>query len=163
MIETQKRQAQAALAQAKAALELARLNLSYTEIRSPIDGVIGNRHVRVGDYAMVGANSCPSSRFPACMWTRISRRARSRICARSAGGHRSRYPAWRRFQGTVESLAPATGAQFSLLPAENATGNFTKIVQRVPIRIRLEGEAGELGRLRPACRSSPAWIDADSP
>jgi membrane fusion protein (multidrug efflux system) len=49
----------------------------------------------------------------------------------------------------VESLAPATGAQFSLLPAENATGNFTKIVQRVPIRIRLEGEAGELGRLRP--------------
>ena len=53
------------------------------------------------------------------------------------------------FPGAVESLAPATGAQFSLLPAENATGNFTKIVQRVPVRIRLNGEAAELGKLRP--------------
>ncbi|WP_444980405.1 HlyD family secretion protein, partial [Methylobacterium soli] len=53
------------------------------------------------------------------------------------------------FRGHVESLAPATGAQFSVLPPENATGNFTKIVQRVPVRIRLDGEAGRLGRLRP--------------
>jgi membrane fusion protein (multidrug efflux system) len=54
-----------------------------------------------------------------------------------------------KFRGEVESLAPATGAEFSLLPAENATGNFTKIVQRVPIRIRLLGDAAQLGRLRP--------------
>jgi membrane fusion protein, multidrug efflux system len=54
-----------------------------------------------------------------------------------------------KFDGQVESLAPATGAEFSLLPAENATGNFTKIVQRVPIRIRLNGEGVELGKLRP--------------
>jgi membrane fusion protein (multidrug efflux system) len=53
------------------------------------------------------------------------------------------------FTGHVESLAPATGAQFSVLPPENATGNFTKIVQRVPVRIRLEGDASALGRLRP--------------
>ncbi|GEP12228.1 Colistin resistance protein EmrA [Methylobacterium gnaphalii] len=53
------------------------------------------------------------------------------------------------FTGHVESLAPATGAQFSVLPLENATGNFTKIVQRVPVRIRLDGEGGRLGRLRP--------------
>ena len=53
------------------------------------------------------------------------------------------------FKGRVESLAPATGAEFSLLPLENATGNFTKIVQRVPVRIRLEGAASRLGRLRP--------------
>jgi membrane fusion protein (multidrug efflux system) len=53
------------------------------------------------------------------------------------------------FHGRVESLSPATGAQFSVLPAENATGNFTKIVQRVPVRILLEGDAGTLGRLRP--------------
>jgi membrane fusion protein, multidrug efflux system len=53
------------------------------------------------------------------------------------------------FRGHVESLSPATGAEFSVLPAENATGNFTKIVQRVPLRIRLDGDAGRLGRLRP--------------
>jgi membrane fusion protein (multidrug efflux system) len=54
-----------------------------------------------------------------------------------------------RFTGHVESLAPATGAEFSVLPPENATGNFTKIVQRVPVRIRLDGDAATLGRLRP--------------
>src|SRR5207302_5557013 len=53
------------------------------------------------------------------------------------------------FVGHVASLAPATGAQFSVLPAENATGNFTKIVQRVPVRILLDGDASALGRLRP--------------
>jgi membrane fusion protein (multidrug efflux system) len=53
------------------------------------------------------------------------------------------------FHGHVASLAPATGAQFSILPAENATGNFTKIVQRVPVRILLDGKDAVLGRLRP--------------
>jgi membrane fusion protein (multidrug efflux system) len=53
------------------------------------------------------------------------------------------------FHGHVASLAPATGAQFSVLPPENATGNFTKIVQRVPVRMLLEDDAAELGRLRP--------------
>jgi membrane fusion protein (multidrug efflux system) len=53
------------------------------------------------------------------------------------------------FHGRVVSIAPATGAQFSVLPPENATGNFTKIVQRVPVRILLEGDASQLGRLRP--------------
>jgi membrane fusion protein (multidrug efflux system) len=53
------------------------------------------------------------------------------------------------FHGQVASLAPATGAQFSVIPPENATGNFTKIVQRVPVRILLEDSAAELGRLRP--------------
>jgi membrane fusion protein (multidrug efflux system) len=150
VIETQKRQAQAALAQAKAALELARLNLSYTEIRSPIDGVIGNRRVRVGDYAMVGAQLM--SIVPVSGLYVDANFKESQI-AHMRPGQRAVIEAdvlrGVRFQGTVESLAPATGAQFSLLPAENATGNFTKIVQRVPIRIRLEGEAGELGKLRP--------------
>jgi membrane fusion protein (multidrug efflux system) len=60
------------------------------------------------------------------------------------------------FVGHVESLAPATGAEFSVLPAENATGNFTKIVQRVPVRIVLEGNASTLGRLRPGLSVSVA-------
>jgi membrane fusion protein (multidrug efflux system) len=150
VIETRKRQGQAALAQAKAALELARLNLSYTEIRSPIDGVIGNRHARVGDYATVGAQLMSivpvtglyvDANFKE---SQIAHMRPGQLAVVEADALRGV-----RFHGTVESLAPATGAQFSLLPAENATGNFTKIVQRVPIRIRLEGEAGELGRLRP--------------
>jgi len=53
------------------------------------------------------------------------------------------------FRGRVASLAPATGAQFSIIPPENATGNFTKIVQRVPVRIRLDDHAAEFGRVRP--------------
>ena len=55
----------------------------------------------------------------------------------------------RRFRGRIASLAPATGAQFSVIPPENATGNFTKIVQRVPVRIVLEDDDAELGTLRP--------------
>src|SRR5207302_2946996 len=62
------------------------------------------------------------------------------------------------FHGRVASLAPATGAVFSLLPAENATGNFTKIVQRVPVRILLDGDASKLGRLRPGL-SVTAGVD----
>jgi membrane fusion protein (multidrug efflux system) len=62
------------------------------------------------------------------------------------------------FEGHVASLAPATGAEFSVLPAENATGNFTKIVQRVPVRIVLDGSASTLGRLRPGLSVS---VDVD--
>jgi len=63
-----------------------------------------------------------------------------------------------KFIGHVASLAPATGAQFSVLPAENATGNFTKIVQRVPVRIVLDGDASMLGQLRPGLSVS---VDVD--
>ena len=62
------------------------------------------------------------------------------------------------FRGHVASLAPATGAEFSVLPPENATGNFTKIVQRVPVRILLDGDASKLGRLRPGL-SLTAGVD----
>jgi len=63
-----------------------------------------------------------------------------------------------KFAGHVQSVAPATGAEFSVLPAENATGNFTKIVQRVPVRIALDGDASMLGRLRPGLSVS---VDVD--
>jgi len=62
------------------------------------------------------------------------------------------------FIGHVASLAPATGAEFSVLPAENATGNFTKIVQRVPVRVQLDGDGSTLGRLRPGLSVS---VDVD--
>ena len=150
VLETQKREAQAALAHAKAALELARLNVSYTEIRSPIDGVIGNRRAREGAYTTVGAQLM--SIVPVSGLYVDANFKESQI-ARMHPGQPAIIEAdvlrGVEFQGAVESLDPATGAQFSLLPAENATGNFTKIVQRVPVRIRLNGDAAELGKLRP--------------
>jgi membrane fusion protein (multidrug efflux system) len=68
----------------------------------------------------------------------------------------------REFKGHVASLAPATGAQFSVLPPENATGNFTKIVQRVPVRVTLDGADGDLGVLRPGL-SVTERIDTKAP
>jgi len=150
VIDTQKRQTQAALAEAAASVDLARLNLSYTELRAPIAGVIGNRSARTGAYASIGTQLI--ALVPAQgLWVDANFKE-SQLAGMLAGqpvkvkadvlpGHE--------FVGHVASLAPATGAQFSVLPAENATGNFTKIVQRVPVRIALEGDGSTLGRLRP--------------
>jgi membrane fusion protein (multidrug efflux system) len=150
VIETQKQQTRAALDQAVAERDLARLNLDYTEIRSPIDGVIGNRSARVGAYATVGAQLLAV--VPARgLW--IDANFKESQLARMREGQPVEVTAdvlpGQSFHGRVASLAPATGSQFSVIPPENATGNFTKIVQRVPVRIRLEGDAAALGRLRP--------------
>jgi membrane fusion protein, multidrug efflux system len=150
VIDTERRQIEAALAQAKAERDLAALNLSYTEIRSPIDGVIGNRSARVGAYATVGTQLL--SIVPARgLW--VDANFKESQLAQMSVGQTVEITAdvmpGRTFHGRIESLAPATGAQFSVIPPENATGNFTKIVQRVPVRIVLEDGAGELGTLRP--------------
>lgn len=150
VIATQKHEAQATLAGAEADAGQARLNLEYTTIRAPVDGVVGNRQARVG--AWVAAGTRLLAIVPAEGLYVEANYKESQI-ARIRPGQRAVIGAdvWRaaKFEGRVESLSPATGAEFSLLPAENATGNFTKIVQRVPVRIRLEGSAAELGLLRP--------------
>ena len=150
VIDTQKQQAQAALQAALADRDSARLNLSYTELRAPIDGTVGNRSARQGAFAPVGSQLL--SIVPAKgLWVDANFKE-SQISALRPG-QPVRIVAdvlpGQTFEGRVASLAPATGAQFSVLPAENATGNFTKIVQRVPVRIRLEGAAATLGQLRP--------------
>jgi membrane fusion protein (multidrug efflux system) len=150
VIDTAKQQAEAALAQAMAERDLARLNLTYTELRAPIDGTIGNRSARTGAFASIGAQLL--SLVPARgLWVDAN------FKESQLAGMRAGLPATIKadvlpgeiFHGHVVSLAPATGAQFSVLPPENATGNFTKIVQRVPVRILLDGDAAVLGRLRP--------------
>jgi membrane fusion protein, multidrug efflux system len=150
VIGTQKQQARAALEEAIANRDLARLNLNYTEIRSPIAGVVGNRAVRVGAYATVGAQLLavvPSrglwidANFKENQLAHMRPHQSVAITADALPGVT--------LSGTVASLAPATGAQFSVIPPENATGNFTKIVQRVPVRILLEGEDAALATLRP--------------
>ena len=141
--------AQARVNTALAAQRVAQLNVEYTTIRSPVDGYIGNRTARVGMLANIGApllTVVPSTD----LWVdanfkedqlkkmQIGDKADVALDASSLPLH-----------GYVESLAPATGATFSVLPPENATGNFTKIVQRVPVRIRLTVPRGMENVLRP--------------
>lgn len=163
VIDTQKRQVEAALAQAHAEADIARLNLSYTELRAPVDGVIGNRRARVGSYAATGSQLLvvvPSHG----LW--VDANFKEDQLARMHVGQlvevRADVLPGQGFKGHVSSLAPATGAQFSVLPPENATGNFTKIVQRVPVRVTLDGSDGDLGVLRPGL-SVTARIDTKAP
>src|SRR6267154_3414647 len=150
VIDTQKQQVLAALEQAIAEWDLARLNVSYTELRAPIDGIVGNRSAQVGAYATTGSQLISlvparglwiDANFKESQLARIRPGSPATVKVDSIRG--------RVFRGRVLSIAPATGAQFSVLPPENATGNFTKIVQRVPVRILLDGDASMLGRLRP--------------
>jgi len=161
VIETQKRQTEAALAQAVAERDLAQLNLGYTEIRAPVDGVVGNRSARPGAYATTGAQLLSvvpdhglwiDANFKESQLAHLHPGLPVSVAADVLPGQV--------FSGRVVSLAPATGARFSVLPPENATGNFTKIVQRVPVRILLDGDAATLGRLRPGL-SVTASVDTN--
>jgi membrane fusion protein (multidrug efflux system) len=159
VIGTEKQQAQATLAAALSDLGRAQLNLDYTQIRAPVDGSIGNRSAQLGGYATIGAQLV--SIVPAQgLW--VDANFKEDQIARMHAGERVRIEAdvlpGQKFTGHVASLAPATGAIFSVLPAENATGNFTKIVQRVPVRILLDGDASQLGKLR-AGLSVTAYVD----
>ncbi|AKZ62049.1 hemolysin D [Herbaspirillum hiltneri N3] len=150
VLATQKQKVQAAMQQAVAERNLAQLNVAYTELRAPVDGVVGNRRARTGAYAATGAQLL--SVVPADgLW--VDANFKESQIARFQTGMTVKIKAdvlpGETFEGHVASIAPATGAQFSILPAENATGNFTKIVQRVPVRILLDGEAARLGKLRP--------------
>ncbi|HEY4316424.1 MAG TPA: HlyD family secretion protein [Herbaspirillum sp.] len=150
VIAAHKQQIAAALAQAEAERDLAKLNLAYTELRAPVDGVVGNRRARLGAYAVAGQQLLAvvparglwvDANFKESQLAHIQPGMPVTVAADVLPGVD--------FPAHVLSLAPATGAQFSILPAENATGNFTKIVQRVPVRIQLDGEGGMLGKLRP--------------
>ena len=150
LLDAREKQIRAALAQAQAGLDMARLNLSYTEIRAPFDGVVGNRRAWSGSFVSSGTQLLalvPSHD----LW--IDANFKENQLANMRPGQTATVVAdvmpGRTFSGHVMSVSPATGSRFSLLPAENATGNFTKIVQRVPVRIALEGEAAKLGLLRP--------------
>jgi membrane fusion protein, multidrug efflux system len=152
-------EADAAVAQARSDLETAELNLGYTEIRSPIDGYVGNRAAQVGAYATKGTyliSVTPATglwvdaNFKEDQLTHMVPGQPATVTADVLPGHA--------FHGHVVSLSPATGAVFSVIPPENATGNFTKIVQRVPVRIALDPDDPKLALLRPGL-STIASID----
>ncbi|RQR37578.1 HlyD family secretion protein [Burkholderia sp. Bp9143] len=134
---------------ALAAQRVAALNVEYTTIRSPVDGYVGNRTGRVGMLANVGVpllTVVPASG----LW--IDANFKEDQLRKMRAGDRvdvALDASSTRLHGRVDSLAPATGATFSVLPPENATGNFTKIVQRVPVRVHLDPQPGIEHVLRP--------------
>jgi len=142
--------AQAKAASALASRDQAALQLSYTQITAPSDGVVSKKDVEVGQLVQMGQplfSIVPLSD----VWV-VANLKETQLAHVKAGDRVEikvdTYPG-RKFYGRVESLSPATGAKFSLLPPDNATGNFTKVVQRVPVRIRLEGAPDPLHPLRP--------------
>jgi membrane fusion protein (multidrug efflux system) len=153
--------AQARVATAQAAQRVAELNVEYTTIRSPVDGYVGNRTARVGLLASVGTSLLtvvPSTG----LW--VDANFKEDQLKKMRTGDQvdvSLDASSRSLHGVVDSLAPATGATFSILPAENATGNFTKIVQRVPVRIRLDVPQDMQDVLRPGL-SATVKVHLDS-
>ncbi|WP_175841466.1 HlyD family secretion protein [Burkholderia arboris] len=141
--------AQARVNTALAAQRVAALNVEYTTIRSPVDGYVGNRTGRVGMLANVGVpllTVVPASG----LW--IDANFKEDQLRKMRAGDRvdvALDASSTRLHGRVDSVAPATGATFSVLPPENATGNFTKIVQRVPVRVHLDPQPGIEHVLRP--------------
>jgi membrane fusion protein (multidrug efflux system) len=125
-------------------------DLSFTEIRAPFDGVIGNKAVEVGQYALPGTrllalvpltSAYVDANFKETQLDALRPGQKVDLAVDSYDG--------RVVPGVVASIAPASGAQFSLLPPDNATGNFTKVVQRVAVRIAVAPEALKAGTLRP--------------
>ncbi|RWL92946.1 MAG: HlyD family secretion protein [Mesorhizobium sp.] len=137
VLDAQLSGAQAALSQAEAALDLAELDLANTVVRAPVDGVIGNRQIRIGRYVSPGTAALDI--VPVNVWivanfketqlkeVKIGQRVRVTV---------DQFPDLE-IDGLVDSFAPGSGAAFSLLPPDNATGNFIRVVQRVPVKIRI--------------------------
>jgi membrane fusion protein, multidrug efflux system len=147
--KAQQAEAQAQLAELKTQLAKAERDLAFTAVRSPVDGTFSNRLVNVGDFIAVGqrlGNVVPlddvfiDANFKETQLKRV-RPGQPVTISVDAYGHR-------KFAGTVDSISPAAGSVFTLLPPDNATGNFTKIVQRLPVRIRVPKDVARQNLLR---------------
>ncbi len=140
---------EASVANAEAAIELARIDLSNTRILAPRDGQLGQIGVRLGAYVNSGAQLM--ALVPDRLWVIANMKETQMVNVRlgqpvtftvDALGHE-------KMHGRVQRISPATGSEFSLLPADNATGNFVKISQRIPVRIIVEPNQPLAKRLRP--------------
>jgi membrane fusion protein, multidrug efflux system len=161
---------QAQLAKAKAAVqhyqavqEQARLNLGYTNIVAPIDGVVGNRSLRVGEYVQAGTQLMAVVPLGAVYV--VANFEETQLAGIRAGAPVSVVVdtfSGKAVKGQVDSIAPASGEEFALLPPDNATGNFTKIVQRIPVKIAIDPNDPLRGELRPGM-SVTATVDTKVP
>ncbi|WP_076415648.1 HlyD family secretion protein [Shewanella sp. UCD-KL12] len=139
VFNAQLQQVEASVVKAKAGLELAKIQLEDTQVRAPFSGVIGKRGALKGQYVQPG-QALYSLVPDGAVW--ITANFKETQIQNMQPGQQVQisldaFPD-KTFNGVIDSLSPASGAKFSLLPAENATGNFTKIVQRIPVRIRLD-------------------------
>ena len=150
VLTAQQQEASRQAQELKTALAKAERDLSFTVIRAPIDGVIGNRAMQVGDFAQTGqrlASLVPltdvyiDANFKETQLARLKPGQPVSISVDALSN--------RDIKGTIESVSPASGSVFSLLPPDNATGNFTKIVQRLAVRIRLPAAVADQRLLRP--------------
>jgi membrane fusion protein, multidrug efflux system len=147
--KAQQAEAQAQLAELKTSLAKAERDFDFASVRAPVDGTFSNRLVNTGDFVAVGqrlGNVVPlddvfiDANFKETQLRRI-RPGQSVTIKVDAYGSR-------KFKGTVDSISPAAGSVFTLLPPDNATGNFTKIVQRLPVRIRVPKDVARQNLLR---------------
>jgi len=159
--KAQQAEAKAQLAELQTSLAKAERDLDFTSVRAPVDGTFSNRLVNVGDFVIVGqrlGNVVPlddvfiDANYKETQLKRI-RAGQPATISVDAYGHR-------KFAGIVESISPAAGSVFTLLPPDNATGNFTKIVQRLPVRIRVPKSVARQNLLR-AGMSVYATVDTN--
>lgn len=162
VLKAERAEAEHTRAELEAALAKAQLDLDATTLRAPFDGVVGNKAVQVGDYVSAGkrlaalvsdTGAYVEANFKETQLARVRAGQSVELVLDTDPGHP--------ISGTVESISPAAGQVFSLLPPENATGNFTKIVQRVPVRIRVPDAVIASGLLRPGL-SVEAIVDTRS-
>ena len=149
-------QAKAVLAHDEAVVVQAELNLSYATIVAPVDGTVGNRTLRVGQYVQAGTQLMAV--VPTTAAYIIANYKETQLTDVHPGQpvdvDVDMFPD-RIFHGHVESISPASGQEFALLPPDNATGNFTKVVQRIPVKIVLDGDVAMKGELRPGMSVQP--------
>jgi membrane fusion protein (multidrug efflux system) len=150
VLDTQELQVRADYKAKTAALNLAKINLGYTHIAAPVSGMVSERGVRPGQYVHAGTqliavvpldNVWVIANYKETQLTHVAIGQRAEIRVDTFPGYV--------INASVDSIAPASGSQFSLLPPDNATGNFTKVVQRVPVKLRLDPDNRLKGYLRP--------------
>jgi membrane fusion protein (multidrug efflux system) len=156
LLKAESAQANAALARAVSVQSQAELNLGYTTIIAPIDGVVGNRSLRIGQFVQAGtqlmsvvpvSGAYVVANFKETQLTDVRQ-------GQAVGITIDMFPG-RVVHGHVDSIAPASGQEFALLPPDNATGNFTKVVQRIPVKIALDGDNDASVELRPGMSVIP--------
>jgi len=145
----------AQVAQKKALLDQAKLNLSYCIIVAPVSGIVGKKTVELGENISPGEQLMAvvplddiwvTANFKETQLNRIGPGQRVRFSVDASG---------KEYSGKVENVGGASGSRFSLLPPENATGNYVKVVQRIPVRINLDPGQNDDHRLRPGMSVDP--------
>jgi membrane fusion protein (multidrug efflux system) len=157
LLQAELAQARAALAHGQAVQRQAELNLSYATIVAPVDGTVGNRTLRIGQYVQAGTQLMAV--VPTTAAYVVANYKETQLTDVRPGQRVDievdMFPG-RIYHGHVDSLSPASGQEFALLPPDNATGNFTKVVQRIPVRIVLDGGDAEKGDLRAGMSVQPS-------